>query len=140
MTLENLKALTPQKIREILESKAYHDLVGVVETDEVEFKQEPYQVDKDSPIKDSQKQELAKDVTGLANSKGGVIVIGVKTEKNPSMPHDQVVKVSPFPISGDLEQQYRSILKDWVFPAIKTEIKIYPVEESSQSNIPLNLL
>ena len=42
LTLENLKALTPQKIREILESKAYHDLVGVVETDEVEFKQEPY--------------------------------------------------------------------------------------------------
>ena len=122
------KELTPQKIREILESKAYHDLVGVVETDEVEFKQEPYQLDKNP-----QKQELAKDVSGLANSKGGVIVIGVKTEKHPSLPHEQAIEVSPFPIpssGGDMEQQYRNILKDWIFPAIKTEVRLHLVEES----------
>ena len=87
------KAATPQEIIKILESKEYHNLVGVVETDEVEFKREPYQLDMNS-----QKQELSKDVTGLANSKGGVIVIGVKTEKHPSLPHEQAIEVIPFPI------------------------------------------
>ncbi|MGL3710674.1 AlbA family DNA-binding domain-containing protein [Leptospirillum ferriphilum] len=120
---------TPQKIREILESKEYQNLLGVVETDEVEFKGEPYQLDKDT-----QKQELSKDVSGLANSKGGVIVIGIKTKKHPSLPHEQAIKVNPFPIppsaGSDMEQQYRNILKDWIFPAIKTEIRLHLVEES----------
>lgn len=128
------KELTPQEIRKILESKKYHNLVGVVETDEVEFKGEPYQLDKDS-----QKQELSKDVTGLANSKGGVIVIGVKTEKHPSLPHEQAIEVSPFPIppsAGDMEQQYRNILKDWIFPAIKIEVRLHLVEDSQSGTSP----
>ena len=129
------KELTPQEIRKILESREYYNLLGIVETEEVEFKGEPYQLDKDS-----QKQELSKDVSGLANSKGGVIVIGVKTERKPTIPHDQAIDVKPFPIppsSGGysyIEQQYREILNKWIFPLIKIEVKLYPVEENSQSD------
>lgn len=129
------KELNPQEIRKILESKEYHKLVGIVETEGVEFKGEPYRVDNNL-----QKQELAKDVSGLANSKGGVIVIGVKTEKHPSLPHEQAIEVSPFPIppsaGDDMEQQYRNILKDWIFPAIKTEIRLHLVEESQSGTSP----
>lgn len=129
------KELPPQEIIKILESREYRLLVGVVETEEVEFKGEPYRVDNNL-----QKQELAKDVSGLANSKGGVIVIGVRTEKHPSLPHEQAIEVSPFPIppSGgdDMEQQYRNILKDWIFPAIKTEVRLHLVEEPQSGTSP----
>lgn len=125
------KELTPEKIREILEKKSYQDLIGVLETDKVEFKGQPYLLENES-----QKQELSKDVTGLANSKGGVIIIGVKTEKNLLIPHDQVVEISPFPPlttpSTNLTEQYENILKTWVFPSIDFEVKLYRVGEASQ--------
>jgi hypothetical protein len=44
-----------------------------VETEHLEFKAEPYRLEHEL-----QKQELAKDVSGLANARGGAILIGFK--------------------------------------------------------------
>jgi hypothetical protein len=130
------KELSVQDVLQILEEKKFQDFQGVVETDEIEFKRSPYQLEKNG----SQQLELAKDVAALANSNGGVIVIGVDTGKNPSISCDQAVEVIPFPRpSLDMEKQYRDILRTWIFPSPKIDIKLYLVEESNPAKILLSI-
>lgn len=134
-SFETPKELTLQDVLQILEEKQFQDLQGVVESDEIEFKHSPYQLENDL-----QKLELAKDVAALANLKGGIIVIGVETAKNPSISCDQAVKVIPFPRpSLDMEKQYRDILQTWIFPSPKINIKLYPEEESSPAKVLLSI-
>jgi len=54
-------------------------LVGTEESDQLDFKLAPY-----VPDAPHQKWELAKDVAAFANRRGGVIVIGVHTERRPN--------------------------------------------------------
>jgi predicted HTH transcriptional regulator len=53
------------------ERGAFEELKGAVETAEFEFKQYPYRLEEEN-----QKREFAKDVSGLANAGGGVILLG----------------------------------------------------------------
>ena len=65
-TITMSRNLTPEEVVTILESGNFDDLIGVVEDEYVEAKQEPYQL-----VDEHNKQELAKDISGMANSKGG---------------------------------------------------------------------
>src|SRR5438067_1534205 len=58
----------------ILESGEFDQLIGRPETPEVEFKGEPYQLDRET-----QRFELAKDVSAMANAAGGVIIFRAQT-------------------------------------------------------------
>jgi predicted HTH transcriptional regulator len=71
------KSLSLDDCRNLLASADYMSFVDAVETEHIEFKSEPYRLENDL-----QKQELAKDVSGLANAGGGVILIGFKTTKD----------------------------------------------------------
>jgi hypothetical protein len=61
--------MTRDEALAILAGGDFERFIGVAESLEVEFKGEPYRAEQDS-----QKFELAKDVTALANAAGGVIV------------------------------------------------------------------
>lgn len=63
----------------ILTSGDFAKLEGVIEDTQIEFKATPYQLDQESA-----KHELAKDVSALANSHGGIILIGFRTNKDRS--------------------------------------------------------
>ena len=94
---------------------AAHDCVSFndsVETEYLEFKSEPYRLDQDL-----QKQELAKDVSGLANAGGGLILIGFKTTKDTKILGDYVTELRPVPNSLFRSEQYQSIIDEWVYPA-----------------------
>ena len=69
--------MTREEALEILMSGEFDQFVGVRESIEVEFKREPYRLEQDD-----QKFELAKDASAMANAAGGVIVIGVRTQRD----------------------------------------------------------
>lgn len=73
------KNLDPDHVRFILKSGHFNELIGTVEDEHLECKAAPYQLQSEH-----QKQELAKDVAGLANAGGGIILIGVRTERDPT--------------------------------------------------------
>ena len=55
-------------------------LIGQPETAWLDFKGQPYRLNKSDPRRDKECFELARDVTALANASGGIILIGIRTE------------------------------------------------------------
>jgi predicted HTH transcriptional regulator len=107
----------------ILEGGDFEPFVGTAETLEVEFKAEPYQVD----ARDSQRFELAKDVSAFANASGGVIVIGVRTERDDEVAVDVVRELRLLRQGLVDEQQYEQIVTDRVYPSLReVHVRFYP--------------
>jgi len=114
----------------ILESSDFYKFVGVVEDLHFECKGAPYQL-----VNNKDKQELAKDVCGFANSEGGIIVVGLETEIRPEHPGEEVSRVRPFPQDLMNLKQYSDVLSTWVYPVISgLKINWYPCIDSSSSS------
>jgi len=109
-----LKKLDVETIKKILNSGTFEELVGAVEDERLECKAAPYQVEHEH-----QKLELAKDVSALANGDGGVILLGVETEKDPTHYGDEIKKVHPFPQGLVNPEQYQAILGNWIYPTLQ---------------------
>lgn len=130
-TITMSRNLTPEEVVTILESGNFDDLIGVVEDEYIEAKQEPYQLEDEH-----NKQELAKDISGMANSKGGVILLGVRTHRHPTHFGDEITRVRPFPQDMVDADQYQDILKVWVYPSLHgVEILWFPSSADSQKGI-----
>lgn len=98
----------------VLDGGDFEQLVGVREDIEVEFKRQPYQLDRES-----EKFELAKDVSALANANGGAIVIGVQTERSEESPADEAVRLRLLGRGLVDEDRYVAILSGRVYPRIQ---------------------
>src|SRR5947207_2223313 len=107
--------MTRAEVLAVLESGEFTPLVGIEETLEVEFKGEPYRVDD----RDSQKFELAKDVSAFANAVGGVIVIGARTERDDRVAVDVVTELRLLERGLVDEQQCEAIAIDMIHPRIR---------------------
>lgn len=116
------KTISLNEAEVLLGSGKLDDLVGVVEDVHVECKGAPYQL-----TKEVDRMELAKDVSALANAKGGIILLGCRTEKVPTISGDVVAEIRPF--SRDLvnPQDYLNVIKDWVYPGLEVEIDWFPM-------------
>lgn len=122
-----IKKLDTREIVTILVSGNFDELLGAVEDDHFECKGEPYRIEDDH-----QKFELAKDVSALANAKGGIILIGAQTERDPTQATDIVTKIRPFSDSVINISQYESVVRTWVYPPIKDlEIKWFALSQKS---------
>jgi hypothetical protein len=98
----------------LLDGGDLDQLVGVREDVEVEFKRQPYQLDQES-----EKFELAKDVSALANVDGGVIVIGVQTERSEEAPTDEAVRLRLLEPGLVDEERYVAVVTERVYPRIQ---------------------
>lgn len=89
-------------------------LIGTQESEWLDFKQTLY-----VPFDNDRKLELAKDVTALANSGGGVLVIGYRTHRDDTMAREVASELSP--VRRDLVnfQQYQQTVEDWTYPPIR---------------------
>jgi hypothetical protein len=106
----------------ILESGDFDPLLHTPETLEIEFKGEPYQLDRDS-----QKFELAKDVSALANAAGGVIIIGAQTQRDDEVAVDVVTELRLLPQGLVDERQYEAIVSNRVYPLLRElGVTFYP--------------
>lgn len=124
-------ALDADSIREILSERSFDRFKGAIESDILECKSTPYRLDEVS-----QKQELAKDVSGMANAGGGFIVIGLKTEANPTRAEEQIVDLRPFEEMLLNTQQYEDVLKRWTHPSLDgVRVEWIPTQSDSSKGI-----
>lgn len=115
--------MTRAEVLDVLANGDFDPLVGLDETIDVEFKGAPYQV----ADRDSQKFELAKDVSALANASGGVIVIGVQTDRDNEAAVDVATELRPLARGLVDEQQYEGILSDMIYPRLRdVQVRFHP--------------
>jgi Schlafen, AlbA_2 len=108
------KTFAVSEVDAILGSGRFEELLGGVEDGHLECKAAPYQLDQDR-----QKMELAKDVSALANADGGILLIGVQTERNPIHLGDEIRRIGDFASNLVDTSQYLKVLSEWIYPAIR---------------------
>lgn len=97
-------------------------LIGTIENEWVDFKRDPY------PLHDSRsKWELCKDIAALANSGGGLIVLGIETQPRPNELADEVVGSPGIPRERVVPDQYRQVIGEGVRPRIDVALHWFPV-------------
>lgn len=124
-------ALSREKFNEVITTFEFNQLIGEVENVWFDCKSQPYQVQDDVG-----KRELAKDVSSFANVQGGIILIGIKTEKSAVHFGDEIKAIRPF--SQDLldPSQYKNIIKAWIYPEVEgIDIEWLPTKENSAKGV-----
>jgi Putative DNA-binding domain len=116
------KNVGPDQVRTIIESGHFDELIGAIEDQHLECKAALYQLQHEH-----QKQELAKDVCALANADGGIILIGVRTERNPAHSGDEITELCPFPQTLANPDQWYAVLRTWIYPPLQhVDIRWFP--------------
>jgi hypothetical protein len=96
-----------------LQNGRFDELVGEFENEWLECKGQPYDL-----TREDQKLELAKDITGLANAGGGLLLLGYSTKRSDIHGEDQIHEVRAFPDDRFNQSQYDSAIKSWIYPPI----------------------
>jgi len=104
--------LTREQIVEFLRAGTLDRLVGAIEDDVMDAKGEPYHLGGDRGCR-----ELAKDVSAFANARGGIILIGARTERSPLHQQDEIAAIRPFDQSLVHTKRYHDVIREWVHPA-----------------------
>jgi hypothetical protein len=112
--MTTMRTLAPDEVGKILQNGEFAQFIGTVEYELFECKNALY--DLKLPIA---KIELAKDVSALANAKGGYLLLGVSTKPNATHKVDEVTEVRCFERRLCDLDQYRKILLDLVYPPIR---------------------
>ena len=116
---------------EVLEGGDFDPFIGVPESLEVEFKGQPYQLDQDS-----QRFELAKDVSAFANAAGGVVVIGARTHRDDQSAVDIVQEIRL--LTRDLVdvEQYVDTISERVYPGLRElRVRFCPVQGDDERGL-----
>jgi hypothetical protein len=123
--------LTIEEVAGILSKGAFDEFISAVEHEQFECKSGLYDI---RAVKG--KIELAKDVSALANSAGGYLLIGPATEKDQLHNEDEVKSVSQFPSSLFQPDTYRNILNAFIYPPIPNlEIQWYAGKDEPTKGI-----
>ena len=124
-------ALTQARILEILESGDFEPLIGEFESETLECKGQPYGLDTDE-----RKLELAKDVSGLANAAGGLLLVGFTTKKSLTHGEDEIDRVRAFPLGMFDPNQYRQVLAAWLWPPLDDIlVQVFPSSADSTHGV-----
>jgi hypothetical protein len=88
----------------------------------LEFKKTAYQLGDAAD-----KSEFAKDVAGMANAGGGLIVLGIETQRDPMMGRDKSVKMRPLAPGTVILTQMEEVARTWIYPPQRgLDIKEWP--------------
>ena len=83
---------TVAEIQDILTRGAFDELTGALENEFFEAKSEPWDLSSERG-----KFDLAKDVSSLANGRGGLILVGASTFQSPTYQRRESTKYGDFP-------------------------------------------
>ena len=118
--------LTSSEILEILRASDDGALVGLEESTEFDAKSQPYRIDEPKG-----RWELAKDVSAMANARGGLLLVGAKTRRLEGSFVEQVASVDPIPSNLLKEEGIRSALKHLLFPNIGSYVELHRFDRST---------
>jgi hypothetical protein len=123
-----MPTLRPDEILELLALGMFDALRGTSEHDAVECKAAPYRLQDER-----QRIEFAKDVSGLANANGGIILIGAATERQEMTREDVVRRVSAFERNLFDAEQYQQILATAVYPTLhNVQLRWFDAQEAGR--------
>jgi len=106
--------MTREEVLQLLDAADFDALVGAVETAEVDFKRSPYRLNEPSEA-----FELAKDLTALANTEtGGVLVVGFQTRSPEESGLDTVETVHPFARALFNRDQWLATVHQLAYPTV----------------------
>jgi hypothetical protein len=106
--------VTKEEVLQLLDAADFDALVGAVETAEVDFKRSPYRVNEASEA-----FELAKDVTALANTEmGGILVVGFQTRSPEESGLDTVETVHVFARALFNREQWLAKVHQLAYPTV----------------------
>lgn len=111
----NLRRESVSEVLRILESGDFDNILGVREGLQIEFKER-------LDLKND-KQKLAKTAASLANTDGGLIVVGVGSERDPATRTDYASKLI-FSNSPDVGAYYRA-LSGLLYPPARITIDVF---------------
>lgn len=106
--------------RDLLAAGHIRLLIGKPESAWLEVKKQPWDLSTDTG-----KAEAAKDLSALANARGGLLVIPAKTEGVSG--RDVIASVKIFPLERFSETQLRDVLSAWTFPPLQVEVDVVEV-------------
>src|ERR1039458_1876537 len=113
-----------------LSTGRFDDLIGCVEDDHVDFKEQPYQT-----ATEKGKYALLEDVSAFANHEGGAIVLGCRT-KSGDLEGDIVEEIRPVPREQLDFETYRSLLNAHIHPQVKgITFSFFPITEGSDKGL-----
>jgi len=101
-------------ITRIIESGKFDRLIDMPEGPVLEVKGTPYDLDKAAD-----RYELAKDVSSLANSQGGYLLLGLRTRRAPDAAIDVIEALAPIPEAAFPVGQYEGVIRSHVYPEIQ---------------------
>jgi hypothetical protein len=116
-------------------ARAHFDAVlGTPESDWLDFKSQPYSLDGSNRLSASGKWNLAKDIACFANSAGGLIVIGYKTQKLRNAIVEEAVSHNPVPKNRVDADAYSQAPADWIYPLVQgISYRWFPPERGHDS-------
>lgn len=124
-----MEEFTIQEFKKIISEGDFNSLIGKIENDFFDCKSQIYDFKKDYS-----KREIAKDISSFANLNGGYILIGPKTKESKTHFGDEVVKISLLNQSLVDPNQYKNVIKDWIYPDEIHGIKVYWKASKNDSN------
>jgi hypothetical protein len=125
--------LSREKFNEFVEISDFDSLIGEIENVWFDCKSQPYQVENNTG-----KRDLAKDVSSFLNVKGGIILIGIKTEKSATRFGDEIKETRPFAQELVNTSQYKDIIKSWIYPEAEgIEVVWTPIKNDPAKGIVL---
>lgn len=95
-------------------------LINQFENNWLECKREPHRLNGEMAT-----YELAKDVSALANSGGGLLLLGFATSKDDVHGRDRIAAITPFVRDLFSETRWRQVLDNWLIPqapALRVEV------------------
>lgn len=124
------KATSLEEVLNVLANGRFSELIGTIESDVLDFKGAPYRLESTK-----EKLELAKDVSGLANAGGGVLVMGIGTSVLEGYPHEVADDIRSFTAAMLDVKQYEDVIANWIYPGLNLEIKWVPSSEDAEKGV-----
>lgn len=124
-----MEGFTIKELEKILSKGDFDSLIGKIENDFFDCKNQIYNLKNEHS-----KLELAKDVSSFANLNGGYILIGPKTKNSETHFGDEIIEISLLNQNLVDPNQYKNVIKDWIYPDEIQGIRVYWKASKNDSN------